>query len=59
MTKIRSSDGRIMGKLGDYMSNEDTWYRDKKEKDLLFPRHNENLNGKVVTYHISELHKQK
>lgn len=59
MTKIRSSDGRIVGKLGDYMTEyiEDKWYINKKVKhgELMFPQHKKSLHGEVHTYKLSEL----
>lgn len=59
MDLMRDINGRIMGKVSDYIE-QDHWYRNEKVKgDLLFPRHNENQSSPVKVYHISELNKQK
>lgn len=55
---VRDGYGRILGTVSDYWNNEDSSYVDYKESNLVFPRHNEDQNGKVHTYHISELHKK-
>jgi hypothetical protein len=58
-TRIRESNGRILGVLDDYWLNseEDENWQDHKCIDVRFPEHNQKLSGKCITYHISELNK--
>jgi len=60
MDVMRDVKGRIIGKVSDFYSSDNEWYKNERVKgDLLFPRHNDNQSSEVRVFHISELQKQK
>jgi ribosomal protein L15E len=55
-TIIRDGLGRISGSVNDYWINEESYYN-YKERELVFPRHNQGKSSPVKVFHISELNK--
>jgi hypothetical protein len=56
-TILRESNGRILGRIDveQWFDTTDEFYKDQKCKDVVFPSHNGNLNGEVITYNIKDL----
>lgn len=53
----RDEMGRVLGLLNEFHNDEQEFWHDQKEMDVIFPRHTQDYNSEVKVYHISELTK--
>jgi hypothetical protein len=51
-TIIRDGLGRISGSVNDYWINEQESYHDYKERELVFPRHDQGKSSPVTTWNL-------